>query len=71
VGRQAAGHQEASDTFVMRCVACGEEPDERFRILKPWTWWPDGHGNLLPFCPACAEREFGHRTSLTHDSIQR
>jgi hypothetical protein len=29
--------EKASGVLVMRCVECGEEPDERFTILKPWT----------------------------------
>jgi hypothetical protein len=36
--------------------------DERFTIAEHWTWWSDGCGQLLAFCPECAEREFGHRT---------
>jgi hypothetical protein len=46
---------------VVRCVECAREADERFTIAEHWTWWSDGCGALVPFCPECAESEFAHR----------
>jgi len=45
-------------------VECGSEADERFTVAERWTWWSDGLGELLPFCPTCAERKFGPRIRL-------
>jgi hypothetical protein len=45
-------------------VECRIEADERFTVAERWTWWSDGLGELLPFCPTCAEREFGPRIRL-------
>lgn len=46
---------------MVSCAECGVEADERFTVAEHWTWWSDGYGELVPFCPVCAEREFGHR----------
>jgi len=27
-------------------------------MADEWGYWSDGCGNLLPFCPECAKREF-------------
>ena len=58
---RSAASGEGSDGVVVLCAECGVEADERWVIVERWTWWSDGCGNLLPFCPGCAEREFGHR----------
>ena len=34
-------------------------------IAELWKYWSDGVGELHPFCPDCAEREFG--TTPTED----
>jgi hypothetical protein len=49
----------------VQCMECRLEADERFTVAEQWSWWIDGQGGLRPFCPVCAEREFGHRTKLT------
>jgi hypothetical protein len=30
-----------------------------------WRYFSDGVGELLPFCPGCAEREFGISRTIT------
>jgi hypothetical protein len=45
------------------CVECGLEADERFTAAQQWAWWATGEGKLVPYCPACAEREFGRRVT--------
>ncbi len=37
---------------------CGREVDEFTAIAEWWGYWSDGCGELLPFCPECARREF-------------
>jgi hypothetical protein len=40
------------------CVECGREVDEFTAIGEKWGYWSDGAGELVPFCPASAKREF-------------
>jgi len=35
-----------------------ETQDEFSAITERWSYWSDGCGELLPFCPECATREF-------------
>jgi hypothetical protein len=60
---EPAAPSSVPELTVVVCAECGVEADERFTIAEHWTWWSDGCRGLLPFCPECAEREFGHRTS--------
>jgi hypothetical protein len=46
---------------IVRCAQCGTEIDEDEAQAARWGYWSDGIGDLHPFCPDCAEREFGHR----------
>jgi hypothetical protein len=57
---RSAASGEGSD-LVVRCAECGLGADERWTIIERWSWWSDGCGTLVPFCPECAERKFGHR----------
>ena len=43
----------------IRCAECGREITEGEAELERWGYWSDGVGELHPFCPGCAEREFG------------
>ena len=64
-----SAHRRHPQTLgIVGCTECGLEADERFTIAEHWTWWSDGCGGLLPFCPDCAEREFGHRTAYLDGS---
>ena len=45
------------DADGIRCVECGREVYEFTAIAEKWAW-SDGVGELLPFCPECARREF-------------
>ena len=45
----------------VKCAECGREVDERTAIVERWTYWSDGVGELHPYCPKCAAREFEHR----------
>jgi hypothetical protein len=58
---RSAASGEGFDVALVLCTECGGEADERWSIVEQWTWWSDGCGSLLPFCPECADREFGHR----------
>ena len=42
----------------LRCAECAREVDEFTAIAEKWGFWSDGCGELLPFCPECARREF-------------
>ncbi len=42
----------------IRCEGCGRVVDEFTAIAERWGYWSDGCGELLPFCPECARREF-------------
>lgn len=42
----------------VRCSECKRDVDEFTAIAEKWGYWSDGCGELLPFCPECARREF-------------
>jgi hypothetical protein len=42
----------------IRCEECNRAIDEFTAIKERWGFWSDGCGELLPFCPECARREF-------------
>ena len=44
----------------VRCDGCGREVGEDEAQAQRWGYW-FRVGELYPFCPACAEREFGSR----------
>ena len=52
-----------------QCVGCGVEADGRFTLAESWTWWASGQGGLVPYCPSCSRRRFGHRVSMTDDLL--
>jgi hypothetical protein len=60
-------HRDPLDPGVVRCTECAREADELATIAERWTWWSDGVGELLPYCPSCSEREFGHVLPATKD----
>jgi hypothetical protein len=33
--------------------------------LRAWAYWKDGCGELLPYCPECATREFARDASAS------
>lgn len=43
---------------MIRCSECHREVDEFTSIMERWGYRSDGCGELLPFCPECARREF-------------
>jgi hypothetical protein len=48
-------------TELIRSIACAEckrEVDEFTAIAEKRGYWSDGIGELVPFCPECARREF-------------
>jgi hypothetical protein len=47
----------------LTCTECGRQASEAEAEQEGWRVHSDGIGDLLPFCPECAEREIGHRTS--------
>ncbi len=66
--RPAADSESSPRAARAECAGCGLEADERFTVAEHWTWWINGPGEFVPYCPPCAEREFGHRTALTAGS---
>jgi hypothetical protein len=49
----------------LRCENCDREPREDENAAYEWRVYPDGLGELLIFCPECAQREFGARRETT------
>jgi hypothetical protein len=52
----------ALEIDVVTCTECGARVGEDEAQAQRWGYWLDGLGDLYPFCAACAEREFGHRS---------
>jgi hypothetical protein len=44
------------------CAECGREPRDDENAADEWCCYSDGAGELVTFCPECAEREFARRT---------
>jgi hypothetical protein len=44
--------------MAIRCAECKWEVDEFTAIAEGWRDYSDGCGDLTPFCPECARREF-------------
>ena len=42
-----------------QCAECSREVTVAGAISERWTYWSDGVGELHPYCPECAQREFG------------
>jgi hypothetical protein len=40
--------------MAIRCAECKCEVDEFTAIAERWRYYSDGCGDLLPYCPACA-----------------
>ena len=66
---RVAANGERPSAVLAQCVGCGLEADGRFTVAENWTWWADGQGALVPHCPACSHRRFGHRTTLMDDLL--
>lgn len=47
----------------IRCAGCGRLVSEVDAEQAGWGEWSDGLGELHPYCPECAQREFGPATS--------
>jgi hypothetical protein len=45
------------DDMAFRYAECKCEVDEFTAIAEGWRYYSDGR-DLLPYCPACARREF-------------
>jgi hypothetical protein len=43
----------------LRCADCGRKPRRDENADNEWRAYSDGAGELIVFCPECAEREFG------------
>jgi hypothetical protein len=44
--------------MAIRCAECRREADDFTAIAEGWRYYSDGTSGLMPFCPACARREF-------------
>jgi NAD-dependent SIR2 family protein deacetylase len=49
----------------IRCSECHREVEESTAIKERWGFWSDGCGELLPYCPECALREFARDASAS------
>jgi hypothetical protein len=52
---------------LIECTECARAVDELVAIKERWHYWSGGR-DLRPFCPDCAEREVGHRSSSERTS---
>jgi hypothetical protein len=52
------GRFRAVDDMAVRCTECKWEVDEFTAIAEGWRYYSDSRGDLMPFCPECARREF-------------
>jgi hypothetical protein len=66
---RSVANGERPGAALVQCVGCGLEADGRFTVAENWTWWANGQGALVPHCPACSHRRFGHRTTLMDDLL--
>ena len=55
----ATGHPDLPETIT--CTHCGRAIAEDEAQAEGWGYWRVV-GGLYPFCPGCAEREFGTGT---------
>lgn len=51
--------EEITDPTTIACTECPRKVNEFEAIEQHWTYWSAGTGDLRPFCPECAEQEFG------------
>jgi hypothetical protein len=49
-----------SDLADLRCAECGRKPRQDENAADEWRAYSDGAGELIVFCPECAERSSGH-----------
>jgi hypothetical protein len=58
---------------ILVCAECGRKPRRNENAEDDWRCYSDGAGELIVFCPECAEREFGRgnprRTSEGNDFL--
>ena len=66
---RSAANSESLQPTLAQCVGCGLEADARFTVAENWTWWANGEGELVPHCPSCSRRSFGHRTTMMDDLL--
>ena len=64
-----AANRASGQPALSQCEGCGLEADGRFTVAESWTWWANGQGGLVPYCPSCSRRRFGHRMSMTKDLL--
>jgi hypothetical protein len=62
------------DDGSIRCTECGRAVDEFTAIAEHWGFWSDGCGELLPYCPECADgdvtQEFVFRVVRIEDAVE-
>ena len=66
VGAYPRPVDEPETELAVRCAECGRKVDEPTAEREGWGYWSDGLGELQPYCPECAEREFGRGDDLTN-----
>ena len=51
---------DVSPAAGVSCAECGRAPEREDSMeAEGWRYFPDGVEEPHPFCPECAEREFG------------
>jgi hypothetical protein len=58
-----------NDQPANRYTECHRDVDEFTAIAERWGYWSDACGEILPFCPECARREFANDAPLTGKRI--
>ena len=54
-----AQSDEPTEAPMSACAECGRRPRPDENADDEWRAYSDGAGELIVFCPECAEREFG------------
>jgi hypothetical protein len=47
------------EPVTITCAECGRQATDEEAEREGWGYWSDGLGELYPFHPVCAGREFG------------
>ena len=53
---------------MLSCSNCSNTVADREAKDAGWRYWSDGVGELLPFCPICAVREFSADAPASTDA---
>lgn len=60
--------ESLTDSDRIVCSECGKVVEMDEAEQARWRYYSTGVGDLLPFCPECAHREFGHPAALSPEN---